>query len=258
MLLNLAHSVFRLCCLVLLTLHMQFGFAAQAEPVCPTLENTPFPDYADIGENPRVAVWHDLPATPASCISVNQINAKIVVAMAATFDHSGTLADIAAKAGAISALQDLTYWSVTDNSWRKLISTSIALRSSDSRNTRPDFTADEVLGGNTLYFAQNDTRTWGTNTYSFSTVSLSATRVAFKSENISRIRLGPITLFKPGSIQNLVILSQIDKTTWSYYSLVSIRDSLLAANEKSLINRQAAAFRFLIGQPADREPPVAR
>ena len=254
---SLAKTACRFCYLALFTLHTQLIFATQPEPRCPTLENTPYPDYSESGKSPNVAVWHDLPDTPSSCTGLKQSNATIVVAIAARFNHNGTMADIAARAGAVSAMKGLSYWSVTDQSWRKLISKSVALNSSNSKDSRPDFTTAEVLSGQTMYFAQNDTRTWGTNTYSFSTVSSSASRLVLKSENITPIRLGPITLFKPNAIQNLVIVSQIDKTTWSYYSLVSIKDAFLAANEKSLINRQAAAYRFFIGQAADQEPPLA-
>lgn len=164
--------------------------------------------------------------------------------------------DIATRAGAISAMKDLTYWSVSDGRWRKLISKSVALKSNNSNDTRTDFTGPEVLSGQTLYFAQNDTRSWGMNVYSFIAVSSSSTRLELRSENISPLKLGPITFFDPHSINSLVIVSKIDEAMWSYYSLVAIKESLFAASEKSLINRQAAAYRFLVGLPADLEPPV--
>ena len=108
-----------------------------------------------------------------------------------------------------------------------------------------------------MYFAQNDTRSWGMNIYSFGMVSSSAKRLELGSENVSPIQLGPVTLFEPHTIKSLVIVTQIGETTWSYYSLVAIKETFFGASEKSLINRQSAAYRFLTGQPQDQEPPLA-
>jgi hypothetical protein len=49
----------------------------------------------------------------------------------------------------------------------------------------------------------------------------------------------------------------MDDSTWTYYSLAVIKHSALAAREKSLINRQAAFYRFLIRQRPNQDPPLA-
>lgn len=246
-------------CVALLLFQYQGTALSQQEamPSCPAIDIEPYPGYSDLSELPNVAVWHDLSAIRDNCSAINLSGTAKVVGLASYFHYTGTVEELASRAGAISALKDLNYWSITDNSWRKLISNSVALNSVDSKDKRPDFSGSEVMRGQTLYFAQDDTRAWGMNIYSLTAIEVSNSRLVVTSENISPIKIGPITLFKPRSIKSLTIVSEVDKATWSYYSLISITDSFFDSKDKSLINRQAAAYRFLVGKPSNAEPPLA-
>ncbi len=246
------------CVLILCALHAG-GVAAQTQmPTCPDQHNAPLPLYSDAGENPNYRIWRNLAGPAINCQGLHTDNATLVVALAGRFHHGGTVEDIASRAGGLSQMQGLRYWSTTDKNWRKLISESTALSTDSTKDTRDDFSSVEVLSGEPLYFAQNDTRTWGMNTYRFNAVTSDENSLTILSENISPIKLGPVTLFVPNAIKSLVIVSRYNENTWSYYSIVAIQAASFATKEKSLINRQSAAFRFLAGLADNKEPPLAR
>lgn len=230
---------------------------AASGPTCPENAAAPYPAFGNIGEAPNVAVWSDLIALPENCRIPLQAPAALTIALSGRFTHTGTVAEIAARLGAISKTQDLPYWSVTDQNWRKLVSDAFALDSRDTEAVRPDFSAQEMLSGRTMYFAQNDTRSWGLNVYSIRAINSSADHLVFESDNVSPVRLGPVTLFEPDDVRSVLFIDRLDDTTWAYFSLAVIRHSTLAVREKSLINRQAAFYRFLIGQAPDQVPPLA-
>jgi len=66
-----------------------------------------------------------------------------------------------------------------------------------------------------------------------------------------------LKLFDSGDLQTVVFISRADDNTWRYYSLAVVIDSALPAPEKSLVNRQAALYRYLTGQRPDKDPPLA-
>ncbi len=260
--------VARLSCWLVFLLLVASGFLATSEsraasqPVCPSNDETPYPSFGNTGESPNVASWHDLVTLPDNCNISLQAPAALAIALAGRFTHAGSVDKIAARLGAISQTQGLKYWSVTDQEWSTLVSEAFALDSSDSDKAPPsaastDFTGQEMLSGQTLYFAQNDTRSWGLNVYSIRAIESSADHLVFESDNVSAIKLGPITLFQPDDIRSVLFIDRLDDTTWGYYSLAVIRHSSIAAREKSLINRQAAFYRFLTGHAPDQEPPLA-
>ena len=231
---------------------------AQSLPVCPSgTDNLPIPAYAASGDPPTVASWSDLDALPDDCHIALQAPARLTVALAGHFDYPGTVSDLAARLGAISESKGMRYWSVSDDGWRKLVSDAFALKIPNAKSARADFTSQEVLSGQTLYFAQKDTRSSGTNVLGMTVLDSSADNLVFKSYNESAIRMGPIKLIRAEDAQSILFLTRADDSTWRYYSLAVIKRSALAARKKSLINRQYAFFRFLTEQKQDEDPPLA-
>ena len=230
---------------------------AASSPTCPENAEAPYPAFGNIGEAPNVAAWIDLVTLPENCHISLQAPAALTIALSGRFAHTGSVDEIAARLGSISKTQDLPYWSVTDRDWRKLVSDAFALDSRDTDAVRSDFTAQEMISGQTMYFAQNDTRSWGLNVYSVRAINSSQNHLVLESDNVSPVRLGPVTLFEPYDVRSVVFINRLDDTTWTYFSLAVIRQSAVAAREKSLINRQAAFYRFLIGQAPDQDPPLA-
>ena len=233
---------------------------AQTEslPDCPSgIDKKPVPAYAENGDLPSVASWSNLDALPESCRLALQSPARLTVALAGIFDYSGTASDLAARLGAISESKGMLYWSVSDEDWRKLVSDAFALKSPDVNSARANFTSREVLSGQPLFSAQEDTRSWGTNVLGMIVLDSSADNIVLKSYNKTAIRMGPIKLIRSEDAQSILFLTRVDDSTWKYYSLAVIKRGALAARKKSLINRQYAFFRFLTEQKQDEDPPLA-
>lgn len=226
-------------------------------PVCPNEEAVTYPSFAQMGALPTVATWKELTRLPVECHITLQNAAELTVAFASLFTHSGSIEDIAQRLGAISTTQGLRYWSVSDQDWRELVSEAHALQTDNAKSIRPDFTDQEILSGKTLFFAQNDTRSWGLNTYSLKAISSSPDHLVLESHNSSSVRLGPITLFNPDDAKSVLFIDRLENSTWRYFSLSVIQSSPLPLREKSVINRQAAFYRLLIGQMPDSDPAVA-
>lgn len=231
---------------------------SKSGPVCPAADTVVHPALANIGAPPSVATWKRLTGLPKECYLQIDRGADLVVAFASLFSHSGSINEIAKRIGGISLTRDVKYWSVTDQDWRALITEAYALNTDSTDGARTDFSANEVLSGRLLYFAQNDTRSWGVNTFSMQVVNSSANHLVLESRNVSPVRLGPITLFKPGDTMTVLFIDRMEDQTWRYYSLSVVQHSGLSVSTKSVINRQTAFYRLLIGQKTDGAPPLAR
>lgn len=215
------------------------------------------PKYAPLGAPPAVAVWHNITLAPDTCLGQAKGHQTLAIALAVRFEHRGTLEDLAARAGAISATRAIRYWSVTDGEYRPLISEAFALDGPDTHARRPDFTASEVLSGRTLYFAQNDTRSTGLNLYSLKARRLGPDELAIEVVNITDIRFLVFTMFGARSLVSLHIFRRLDGQVWGYYGLSTIRGGVAGGHEKSFVNRAAAYQRFMIGAPTGKAPPLA-
>ena len=233
------------------------GAAPVPAPRCPDRGAAPAPAYGPVDGPPAVAAWTDLDALPEGCRTTLDAAAPLAVALAGRFTHAGSVEDLAARLGAVSSTVGLPYWSVSDGAWKPLVSEAFALAGPDPDERRADFDAREVLGGETLHFAQNDTRSWGTNVYRLRTLEASPDRIVVASDNVSGIGLGPVTLFAPHALASVQFVERLEGATWGYYGLAVVRGGAFAAREKSLVNRQAALYRLLIGAVPDGAPPLA-
>jgi len=239
---------------------MTVGFQSQAEspPICPAHGTEPYPPYGELRQPPNVATWRDVgPVSGADCEGLFQEPVAFVVALAGRFQHAGSVEDIAARIGAVSLTEGLPYWSTTEQKWRVLISEAFALEEPDADTTRPNFTADEIFSGRTLHFAQNDTRSTGLNIYGITTNSADRDHLSFEIINTSPIRLSFLTLFEPRTLRSVHFLDHQGQGVWGYYGISTVKNGAVDGHEKSFINRTAAFYRFLIGQPADQAPPLA-
>ena len=215
------------------------------------------PAYGPVDAPPAIATWAGLAELPAACLTSLDAPAPMVLALAGRFRHDGSTAELAARLGAISSTVGLPYWSVTDGRWKPLVSDAAALEDPDAADERADFDAAEVLGGEPLHFAQNDTRSWGTNVYRMRALDASPDRLVVETDNVSAVKLGPVTLFAPHAVVSVHFIGREAGSTWTYYGLSVIRDGAFEPREKSLVNRAVALYRHLIGQAPDGAPPLA-
>ncbi|MGH8611324.1 MAG: DUF6675 family protein [Gammaproteobacteria bacterium] len=239
---------------------MIVGSQSQAEPppICPSHGAEPYPSYGDLGKPPNTATWRDVSlALGADCKGLFQEPMALVVALAGRFEHNGSAEDIAERMGAISLTQGLIYWSTTEQGWRELVTEAYALEEPDVDKRRSDFTADEILSGRTLHFAQDDTRSTGSNIYSITARSVDRDHLSFEIINLTPIRLWFLTLFEPRALRSIHFIERQDHGVWGYYGISMVTNGVVDEHENSFINRNVAVYRFLIGQPADQAPPVA-
>lgn len=62
-------------------------------------------------------------------------------------------------------------------------------------------------------------------------------------------------------MQSIYFLDRESENVWRYYSIVRIgknANQILTRNESSAINRAVAFYRYMVGIPAEQEPPAAR
>ena len=157
---------------VAIALATPLSTSAQPVPPCIAPQVPPVPAWSEAAAAPNLGVWHEVALDlGASCPRALDGPAELVVALATRFRHEGGVAELAERVGAISALEGLPYWSVSDGRWRPLISVSHAIASAGETDPRPDFSAAEVLSGRTLYTAQRDTRSHGLNIHALQATS---------------------------------------------------------------------------------------
>ena len=226
-------------------------------PVCPGQASTTFPAYSSDSDKPTIVTWSDLEVLPQNCHITLDESADTTVAFAGIFTGPQSIDEIALLMGAVSNTQGLRYWSVTDRRWRKFITDAYAIESLQNRKKRQDFSAQEITSKTPLYFAQNDSRSWGLNIYSIEAIDVSADAMTISTSNETPVKLGPLTVFKTYAAQSVVFITRRSQERWEYYSLSVVKDSVLPVNTKSLINRQASLYRLLTGQSIDMEPPLA-
>jgi hypothetical protein len=250
----------RICAGLVMALFAATGArAADSEPPCGTSVRTDLPLP---GAPPAIAILRGGEAQrwqPPSCTGWPPPS-KLVIALKGSFRFEGSMNDLLARLGAISALANIRYWSVTDSKWLALARAASALRGPDPRGRRPDFSGLELIQGATLYYWVDDTRS-GDITYRLKVRERTADRVLIVSENVTPVRRFLMTLFKPGALQSALVVQRLSPGVFGLYILSRTGEgtSLLATgHDSSYVNRANALFRQMAGVKTDLEPPAAR
>jgi hypothetical protein len=261
--------------LLIFTATSEFGLSIQAgtqsAPECVKLAAGPVPpcgcevnpSYPDLGKPVTTKSWSppDLNRdwNPPACLGWETNGFTTLVTTVATFRYPNEAAGLLHTFGAVSQWKGLRYWSVTHKQWRTLITDGYAL-STSQRQRRADFTANEMVDGNTLYFEQ-DNNLSGKTTYRMQIVRASNNHIAIKIENVGAIRYLLIPILRSGDLQSVYFLDRESDGTWRYYSIVRTGKNasrLIAGNDSSAINRAVAVYRHLVDIPDTTEPPAAR
>jgi len=222
-----------------------------------------FPPYPDLEKSPVVRVWDPTELgrdwTPPPCTDWTYSAFRTVVVTVARFRHTTGVEGLLRRVGAISERAGIRYWSTTHKRWQTLVITAYALSEAVGDRRRKDFSPDEMLGGRSLYFQQEDNLS-GKAIYRMCIRSVSPDRLVFDTENISTMRYFLMPLFSPGEMQSIYFFERETQDVWCYYSIVRTSENaspLTAGNEASTINRAVAFYRYLVGIPTDTEPPAS-
>jgi len=113
-----------------------------------------------VGTTPKVALWREANLrnwrAPSCTGWPSQLKAKLLVALSGTFRFDGTIDELLARAGKISQLPQITYWSPEDKEWMPLADKAAALNGPDQKERRGDFLPTEFKAGARLYYWEND------------------------------------------------------------------------------------------------------
>ena len=183
------------------------------------------------------------------------------MALAARFRDPLTPDQLLGRFGSISNLIGLRYWSATERTWRELITSATAVEGAAGKQPRADFSISEMRSGKDLYFGQTDNRSAGIVVYRMRVLEAAPDRVAVSVENVTSIRLLPVTLFPPNGVQSVHILERQPDGGWGYYTLMRTRANssfLTGSFASSYVNRSVAFYRHIAGIPGDAEPAAAR
>jgi hypothetical protein len=224
----------------------------------------PLPAYAEPGQPPAVQAWRGRMARdwqPPACTGWTGAGFDILVSVAGSFRHEGEIDDLLARIGAISAKNQVRYWSTTEKEWKPLVTEAFALSGPDPAQRRADFAAAQFVKGQTLHYAQSDNRSSGKTVYRERVLWSDRERLGMVSENISPVKMTVITLFDAGGMQQAYFLERRAPGMWNFYSLTRTRMAssfMPTGGDASYINRAVAFYRLVAGIPTDKEPPAAR
>jgi hypothetical protein len=237
--------------------------AAQLGPQPPCGKES-VPPYPALVDSAIVKSWNKSELgrdwRPPACTGWTAVGFTTLVTIAARFRYTSGAEDLLRHIGAISELAGMRYWSTTHKQWQALIVDAYALTDLQRGQRRQDFTPDEMKDSKAFYFEQIDNLS-GKAIYRMYIAEASTDRLVIDVENVSTIHYLFIPLFRPGELQSIYFLDRESENVWCYYSIVRTgmnANRMIAGNESSAVNRAVAFYRYLVGIPADREPPAAR
>lgn len=225
---------------------------AWAGPQPPCGAAQALPPYAAPEAPPNVVTWTGEAArwTPPACLPWPSGEYRMLVALAGSFRHAGNADALRARLGAISARQGLRYWSVTDKTWRVLITDAAAL---EGKRRRADYSAAELKPGTVLLYEEQDNRAPQPIVYRMRVLEANDERIVVTTENVSAVRAFMATLFPPGSLRAAIFLERRAAGTWGFYGISATTgeaSAFAAMSEDSYVNRATALYRHFIEQGA--------
>ena len=221
----------------------------------------PIPYYPRLGDAVVVKSWKksDLGTDwkPPACSGWTETGFTTLVSIAARFSYGSDASRLLEHIGDISGLAGMRYWSATHKQWRMLVAEAHAVTDLENTQPRKNFTDGEIKNGATLYYEQTDNLS-GKVLYRMDIVDASATRVVFRSQNVSTLRYHFIPVLHPGELQSIYFMDRESDTVWRFYSLVRTgknASGLIDHNESSFINRALAFYCHFVTIPPVQELP---
>lgn len=207
--------------------------------------------YPRPGQAPKVTVWTGSELTewqPPACLGwSDNPRAKVLVTLAGTFRFEGSMNELSARAGRISALPNIPYWSPKDRKWMPLAREASALEAPDARKRRGDFTASELRTGAQFYYWENDTLT-GDTVYDLKIHELTGKRAVIGTNNITPVRKLVFTLFEPRALRSVLFLQRLSPGLYRAFIVsgaVQGTSSMAEGHEDTYANRARAVYRYL-------------
>lgn len=256
--------------LILLLGGVAFPAAAQLPGPSPVVGPQPpcgpqpiYPPPGEIGGKPLVATWRQadlarLGWQPQACLEWRG-DSRLIAALAARFRSPRPLDELAAPLAAVSNYPAIKFWAVTHRDWRPLALAAWSVEGPEARARQPDPSVAALQPGRTFYYAE-DAEMAGRAVYRLRVLEHGSDRLVIESENVSPIRVAFITLFEPGALQVATFLQRLDGDVWELYEITRATagsSSMVSAYQSAYLNRLEAVRRLIVGDPTDRDPPIA-
>lgn len=203
---------------------------------------------------------------PPECLGWRKAPRDVLIALAGRIEVEGADA-LLVRFARVSALEDIRYWSVTRESWRKVFSRARALSKPDMEAVRPDFALDELREGTTFYSVTDDNEPTGPVVNALTIRERSPDRLVLEMRNISSSKLLGAAVLPPGGMITTFIAERErsagagDGEIWRLYAISGITADVpgwLLPPPAAYLNRAIAFYRFVADVPSDREPPPIR
>jgi uncharacterized protein DUF6675 len=216
------------------------------------------PAFAPLNATPAVETSDVSPSNGGNCFADSTTHATWVT-VAATIQTSLSREALLGRFGAISELQQVQYWSTTDQAWRPMVSAAYAVSSANTEQPRADYSSAE-LAGPTRYYRITDTRTYVPVNYSLQIHPAAHGQIFVETTNVDPIKKWGFTLYRPDGLHTLYFLSERSPGIWTYYSITRAAPAtfLAGGHEKSYVNRAIALYRHYLELPPTTDPPAAR
>jgi len=226
-------------------------------PPCGAPEKPAFPEPGPMVEKIVLDGAESSRWTPPACTGWPAASrSKLVLGVAGSFRFAGTSEDLLTRLGAISQLPKIRYWSKSADSWRAVATAASALSSPSPNSRRADFAQTELQPRTEHYFWENDSRA-GEIVYKVTIRERGADRAVATRENVTPMGQFPILTFDPGASQSAIFLVRRAAGLWGVYILERVTEgerSLIGVPSESIVNRDAALFRYIAGIPTDKAP----
>ena len=216
-----------------------FSAAAHAGPL-PPCGGAPTPAFGEVNGPPQWRIWSaDELRTegwqPAACLGWSG-GTRFVAAITSRFRSRD---DVFQRLLNIAAWPAVRYWSVTKQSWQPL-AVSVSAIDGDQFRERDENGGDIV--------------------YSLRVLRRDPAHLTVATANVSAIRIAIITAFEPGSLQTVTFVERAAADQWNTYQITRVgtgASAFVLGYKGSFLNRLEAVRRYLAGEPADRQPPLA-
>jgi len=216
------------------------------------------PRFAAVGTPPNVAVWHrgDLPADwrAPDCLGWPSLQPRLVVALAAEFNHVGTLDGLLDRIGAFSAYKSIPYWSASRGSWQPLTKDARLLTGPDGPPAGRDLRAADFRTGMGFAYVE-----LGYTVQGMTVRQRDERRVVLTVENLAVIRMMLVPMFDAGALRSAILIERADPAAdrWRYFHMLVADDGasqLALSAPESYVNRLTAFYRYVAGLPKPAQP----
>lgn len=219
---------------------------------------SPTPPFGEVSEPPQWRIWSadELGAErwqPAGCLGWSG-GTRLVAAVASRFRSRD---DVFQRLVNIEAWPAIRYWSVTRQSWQPLALSVSAV--DGARGASGAVVAASLAAGETYQFMQRD-ENGGDILYRVRVLRHDPAHLTVATENITPIRIAIITAFPPQTLQTVTFVERAGADQWSTYQITRVgadASSFVLGYKGSFLNRLEAVRRYLAGQAADQQPPLA-